>query len=192
MLGCPVTPETFSVTQSKLRLVVSGALCDQFMPPCFEDVDRLFESQLSEFFELEAFASPALFAANQRSLIVQPIGKSFADQLLGTTSQMNFLDQFGGATKSEKIYVCSGRKRSAYHNGQLVLFYESSRTGGRAAIVAAASIKSVTVLDKEKVTQQKLSQTVLDSVEELSSTNEVTLIRFQICSDFHHLLVCRA
>ena len=91
---------------------------------------------------------------------------------------MNFLDQFGGATKSEKIYVCSGRQRSAYHNGQLILFYESSRTGGRAAIVAAACIKSVTVLDKEKVTQQKLSQTVLDSVEDLSSTNEVTLIRF--------------
>ncbi|QDG79377.1 GNAT family N-acetyltransferase [Labrenzia sp. PHM005] len=178
MLGCPITPQSHEAIQNKLRLVVSGEVCDQLMPASFEGVDLLYENERSEFNDMESFASPALFVANQRSVIIQPIGKSFADQLLGTTNQMNFLDQFGGATKSEKIYVCSGRKRSSYHIGQLVLFYESSRTGGRAAVVAAASVKSVTLLNKEKVTKQNLSQTVLDSVEEMSSTNEVTLVRF--------------
>ena len=178
MLGCPITPQLHEVIQNKLRLVVSGEVCDQLMPESFEGVDLLYENERSEFDDLESFASPALFVANQRSVIIQPIGKSFADQLLGTTNQISFLDQFGGATKSEKIYVCSGRKRSSYHVGQLVLFYESSRTGGRAAVIAAASVKSVMLLDKEKVTKQNLSQTVLDSVEEMSSTNEVTLVRF--------------
>jgi GNAT superfamily N-acetyltransferase len=178
MLGCPVTPQSHEAIQNKLRLVIGGAACDQLVPESFEGVDLLYEQERSEFDDLESFASPALFVANKRSVIIQPIGKLFADQLLGTTDQMNFLDQFGGATKSEKIYVCSGRKRSSYHVGQLVLFYESSRTGGRAAVVAAANVKSVTLLDKKKVTKQNLSQTVLDSVAEFSSTNEVTLVRF--------------
>lgn len=178
MLGGPVTPKCFEAVQNKLRLVVGEEVCRQLMPATFEDVDQLYEQLSDEFSDLEQFSSPALFAANQRNIIIQPIAKSFADQLLGTTGQLSFLDQFGGATKSEKVYVCSGRMRNAYRIGQIVLFYESSRTGGRGAVVAAASVKSVLLVDKAMITERNLSQTVLDSVEGMSSTNEVTLVGF--------------
>ena len=152
--------------------------CNDGCPLHFESIDQLYQQSPDEFDNLEQFLSPALFASSHRSIIIQPIKKSFAEQLLGTTDQQNFLEQFGGATKSEKIYVCSGRKRNSYHVGQIVLFYESTRSGGQGAVIAAANVKSVLLREKEKVTQRNLSQTVLDSVADMSSTNRVTLIGF--------------
>ncbi|MGJ8609539.1 MAG: GNAT family N-acetyltransferase [Octadecabacter sp.] len=178
ILGRPVTPKCFDVVQNKLRLLLGESGVHQWMPSNFEDIDQLHQQPTDEFDDLEQFSSPALFASNHRNIIIQPIAKSFADQLLGTTGQLSFLEQFGGATKSEKIYVCSGRKRNSYHIGQIVLFYESSRTGGRGAVVAAASVRSVLLMDKEKVTQRNLSKTVLDSVSDMSSTDEVTMVGF--------------
>jgi len=178
ILGGPITPECFDVVQNRLRLIVGEGAVRQWMPSVFKDIDLLHQQSTDEFDDLEQFLSPALLASNHRSIVIQPIAKSFADQLLGTTGQLSLLEQFGGATKSEKVYVCSGRKRNSYHIGQIVLFYESSRTGGRGAVVAAASVRSVLLMDKEKVTQRNLSKTVLDSVSEMSSTDAVTMIGF--------------
>jgi hypothetical protein len=69
-------------------------------------------------------------------------------------------------------------------SGVPILFYESTRTGGRGAIVAVARIVDATILPKEGVPDDLMRRAVVDDLEPLTASADVlatsfdSLIRF--------------
>jgi hypothetical protein len=59
-----------------------------------------------------------------------------------------------------------------------ILFYESKRSGGRGAIVAAARIVDATVIAKEQVPDKLLRSAVVEDLEPLSATTDVLATSF--------------
>lgn len=178
VLGGPLTPTNMERQLNRLRLSIGEEPADRMLPTDFEGLDELFENDITAFKMLERSLSPGLLVSNHREIIIQPIGERFASELLGTSNQLSFLEQFGGANRTEKVYVCSSNKRNYFRPNQIILFYESVRTGGRGAIIAAANIAGVMLQDKDKISDSQMKRTVLDNVETLSTTEQVTLITF--------------
>ncbi|MBV1865730.1 MAG: GNAT family N-acetyltransferase [Rhodobacteraceae bacterium] len=178
VLGGTLTPNSIADQLNKLRLSMGEEPSKRLFPDSIERLDELYENDIDAFERLERSLSPGLLVSNHREIIIQPIGKSFAAELLRTSDQLSFLEQFGGANRSEKVYVCSSNKRNFFRPNQIILFYESIRSQGRGAIVAAANVASVLLQDKSKISQGQMKRTVLDSVEKLSATEQVTLVTF--------------
>lgn len=186
VLGEPLTPDSIDGHLDKLRLSTGKEPTDSMLPTSLQFLDDLFRSNIEEFERLERSLSPGLLVSNHRQIIVQPIGERFASELLGTSDQMNFLEQFGGANRTEKVYVCSSNKRNFFRANQIILFYESKRTGGRGAVIAAANVTGVLLQDKAEVSEGQMKRTVLDSVDGFSSTEQVTLVTFNSLLRFPH------
>lgn len=176
-LGVPITPSSFQRVKNQLRLMF-GECCSALLPGCFNDFERLQSSDPEGFIRLEKALSPTLIASNGRRVCVQPIAASYSSELLGTSDQASMLDQFEGAFRSQKIYVSSGRSKNFFKANQIIMFYESSRTGGRGAIVAAARVDNVVTQNKSETGSSDVKRTVLDSVERFSASKEVTLTGF--------------
>ena len=178
VLGSPITPGNISDQVEKLRLLLGKDLAERLLPTNMDDLDELFDNSVDKFARLEKSVSPALLVSSRREVIIQPIERSFATELLGTSGQMNFFKQPGGSYRTEKIYVCSSNKKSFFRPNQIILFYESRRSGGHGAIVAAGNVTGVLVQNKKDVSEEQMKRTVLDEVDYLSSSKQVTLVRF--------------
>ncbi|MCA1515640.1 ASCH domain-containing protein [Bradyrhizobium sp. NBAIM01] len=69
-------------------------------------------------------------------------------------------------------------------SGVPILFYESKRSGGRAAIVAAGQIVDATIVSKERVSDELLQRAVVEDLDPLTTSSDVlatsfdSLIRF--------------
>lgn len=186
VLGSPITPGNISDQIEKLHLLLGKNLAEHLLPISMDSLDVLFENSLDKFERLEKSVSPGLLVSNRREIIIQPIEGPFATELLGTSGQMNLFKQLGGAYRTEKIYVCSSNKKSFFHPNQVILFYESKRSGGRGAVVAAGNIVGVLVQNKKNVNENQMKRTVLDKVDDLSSSERVTLVRFNSLLRFPH------
>lgn len=176
-LGSPITPESFSALSDRARLVF-GCEMSQLFPPSFDRFDTLLSTDRAEFRRIEDLLAPTLIIANNRRVSIQPIARSYADELLGTSRQTSLLDQFEGAFRSQKVYVSSGRSKNLFKTNQLILFYESARTGGRGAVVAAARVDNVVTQQKNETGQSDMKKTVLESVDRFSASEEVTMTSF--------------
>jgi hypothetical protein len=155
-------------------------------PSKFEDFDDLLEADEQKFQSIEGFMSPTLIVANNRRVSIQPIGRAYADELLGTSPQISLLDQYEGAFRSKKIYVSSGRSKNLFKTNQIIMFYESSRTGGRGAVVAAARVDNVVVQRKNETGRSDMKKTVVESVDRFSASGEVTMTSFSSLLRFPH------
>lgn len=176
-LGIPITPSSFPRLVDRLRLSFGGCLSG-LLPNRFHEFDELLCSDPERFRAVEKALAPTLIVSNGRTVCIQPIANSYAAELLGTSDQPTFLGQLEGAFRSEKVYVSSGRSKNFFKENQLIIFYESSRTGGRGAIVAAARVDNVVTQKKSETGHKHLKKTVLDSVERFSASEEVTLTGF--------------
>lgn len=181
--GAPVTPSSFPILLERSRFVFGAAILKQ-LPDGFEAFDEIFSEDRSRFRSIEDLISPTLIVANNRKVSIQPIARSFADELLGTSRQTSLLEQFEGAFRSNKTYVSSGRSKNFFNEDQIILFYESSRTGGRGAIVAAARVDSVVTQVKKEMGQSDMKRTVVETVDRFSASEEVTLINFSLLLRF--------
>lgn len=176
-IGSPLTPSNYQKLIDQLRLFFGEGVYGQ-LPDRFNELDKLLCSSPNEFKAIEKAFAPTLIVSNERRVCIQPIAQTFAAELLGTSSQTNWLEQYEGALRSHKIYVSSGRNKNQFKTNQIILFYESSRTGGRGAIVAAARVDNVVTQNKSETSQRDMKKTVLDSVERFSASDEVTLTGF--------------
>ncbi|WP_434050758.1 MAG: N-acetyltransferase [Roseibium sp.] len=176
-LGYPITPKNFKAHLDRLRLLVDRKFVTQ-LPTTIENFDELLSSRPGDLVRIEKALSPTLIVSNNRQVCIQPIAEAYAAELLGTSDQTSLLNQFDGAFRSQKIYVSSGRTKNLFKPNQLVLFYESSRTGGRGAIVAAARVDNVVTQNKAETNDSDLRKTVLDSVDRFAAGEEVTLTGF--------------
>jgi predicted nucleic acid-binding protein/GNAT superfamily N-acetyltransferase len=176
-LGMPITPSNYSKLSDQLRLSFQDCF-SSVLPKTIDGMDELFRTNAEKFSSVEKILAPTLIVSNNRRVSIQPIGRSYADELLGTSDQLNWLDQFEGSFRSQKIYVSSGRSKNFIKANQLILFYESSRTGGRGAIIAAARVDNVVTQKKGETSNAQMKRTVLDSVDRFSTSQEVTLTGF--------------
>lgn len=176
-LGSPITPKNFSALADRARLTF-GSEFSKLFPNEFDRFDDLYSNDIAEFRRIENLLAPTLIVTKSRRVCIQPIARYYADELLGTSNQTSLLDQFEGAFRSHKNYVSSGRSKNFFKTNQLILFYESSRTGGRGAVVAAARVDDVVTQDKKETGRSDMKKTVVESVDQFSASEEITLTSF--------------
>jgi len=88
--------------------------------------------------ELENLLSPTLLCLPSRPAVITPILRSFSEPLLGHSTQKSLLPLNPVSLFQDRHYISSSRTLKYFKQGTLILFYESTKQNGRAAIVAIA------------------------------------------------------
>jgi ribosomal protein S18 acetylase RimI-like enzyme len=127
---------------------------------------------------LEAALSPTVIVWPGRDGVIVPIAKVFADDLLGTAEQLTLFGRPRASFVGLRTYFNSPRTAPLMRPGVPILFYESLRSGGRAAIVAAARIVDATVVPKAQVSEDLLRRAVVEDVEPLTASTDVLATSF--------------
>lgn len=178
VIGAPITPGSIKNIVNRLRLLIGDNAASELLPQNFSDLDHFYKMEIKKFSAFERYLSPCLLASNNREFVIQSIKKVHADNLLGTSGQTNLFPQSGGSYRSDKVFACTENSKHTIRKNQIILFYESKRSGGGGAVTAAANVSSVVVKHKNNVSKQEMERTVLDTVENISPTDSVTLIKF--------------
>lgn len=127
---------------------------------------------------LESALSPTILAWPGREAVIVPIARSYADELLGTSNQLPLFGNPEAAFLTRRTYFNSPRMAALMRPGLPILFYESIRSGGRGAIVAAARIVDATVVAKQQVPDDLLRRAVVEDLDPLSSSVDVLATTF--------------
>lgn len=90
---------------------------------------------------LETLLSPTLFCLPGRPAIVTPIQRRFSEALLGHSRQAPLLPHGNASTYQERHYLGDPRTLGYFKRGALMLFYESTKHGGRGELVALARVR---------------------------------------------------
>jgi predicted nucleic acid-binding protein/GNAT superfamily N-acetyltransferase len=124
---------------------------------------------------------PVILLLPGRPVIVVPIQRAFADQLLGTSDQFSLLPQSEASMWQQKLYLCSPRALAVLAAGAIVFFYESKRQNdGRGAIVAIAQIVRTAIRKKNVLDPAMTRRGVLmpKEIEALSVGEDTALVYF--------------
>ncbi|PDT90929.1 hypothetical protein CO669_08145 [Bradyrhizobium sp. Y36] len=188
-LGRPLTPSTWTAIARQTRRRTGLAL-PEAVPAASAiqtglSVRGADGSDITvQLAALEAALAPTLIAWPGRDGVIVPIAKSFADDLLGTADQLYMFGRPNAAFVSLRTYFNSPRTAPLMRSGVPILFYESKRSGGRAAIVAAGRIVDATIVSKERVSDELLQRAVVEDLDPLTTSSDVlatsfdSLIRF--------------
>ena len=110
--------------------------------------------------------------------MVVPISRNYADDLLGTGSQIPLFGELQAALVTQRTYFNTPRSANLMRAGTPILFYESKRSGGRGAVVASARIVDATLFVKEQVPGNLYRRAVVEDVGRLSASSEVLATTF--------------
>lgn len=123
--------------------------------------------------DLETLLSPALFLLPERPGVVVSIRRVFADELLGTGSQLSLLSAPEAVLLKERVYYCTPRAERLLVPGTVILFYESSAKGGRKSIIAAGRAKESRILTVDEVNPDTKRKGVLraDTFRHIGTSN---------------------
>lgn len=127
---------------------------------------------------LEETIGPTIIAWPGRQGVIVPIARGYADDLLGTGAQFPLFGKPRAAFVARRTYFKSPRAEGVIRAGMPILFYESRRSGGRGAAVAAALVIDVTVVPKQQVSNDMLRRAVVDDVDPLSTSEDVLATTF--------------
>ena len=170
-IGLPSTPPSFAGERQLLRIESpSGDLVDVPLR------------------ELETLLSPVLFLLPDRGGVIAPIRRSFAEDLFGPSSQFSLLAGPEAALLHERAYFSSARTAGLMQQGQLMVFYESGKGGGRASAIAIARILHSRIATKSNITSRVLRRGVLrdNLLERMGSGPDVALTVFDNIMLFEH------
>lgn len=131
---------------------------------------------------LENALGPTLLAWPGRAGALVPIARRYADDLLGTATQISMFGPLEAGLLSRRTYVNSPRSAPVLRPGTPILFYESKRSNGRGAVVASARVVDSVVVNKTQLPAERMRGAVVKDVGNLSSSNEV------LVTTFDHLL----
>lgn len=117
--------------------------------------------------------------------VLVPIGKAYADDLLGTNPQdsFEFMESKDAAFLTRRAYVSSPKNAKIMRPDRPILFYESKRTGGRGSIVAVGRIVDRILTAKGEMTRENKRRLVVDNVDDFSATEHV------LCTTFDNVFV---
>jgi hypothetical protein len=127
---------------------------------------------------LEDALAPTILAWPGREGVIVPIARNYADDLLGTSDQYVLFGRPEAAFVARRTYFNSPRTAGVMRPGLPILFYESMRSGGRRAVVAAARIVDATVMPKGQVPDDLLRRAVVEDLEPLSASDDVLATSF--------------
>lgn len=130
--------------------------------------------------QLGDLLSPAVVIWPGGNGVIVPIAKTYADELLGTAPQhvFTFMEAKDAAFLTRRAYVSTPRSAPLIPVDGPILFYESSRTGGRGAVVAVGRIVDRTLQPKAELTADSQRRLVVDDVDAFSATDDILITTF--------------
>jgi hypothetical protein len=130
--------------------------------------------------QLTDLLSPTIVIWPGRNGVIVPIAKTYADELLGTAPQhaFGFVEAKDAAFLARRAYVSAPRNVPLMPVDGPILFYESSRTGGRGAVVAVGRIVDCTLLPKVELSADSRRRLVVDDVDAFSATDDILVTSF--------------
>jgi len=133
-----------------------------------------------ELAQLERIFSPVIFVLPNRTGVLVPIQRVYAEQLFGTSAQMTFIPGKEAVLFSERIYLSSRRNLHTLVEGSILLFYESGGNGGAASVVVAARCLGSSVIDKRQLPENILRRGVIENSElgEITVNEKIAVTRF--------------
>jgi ribosomal protein S18 acetylase RimI-like enzyme/predicted nucleic acid-binding protein len=127
---------------------------------------------------LEDALSPTLLVWPNHDGVIVPISRNYADDLLGTTQQLPLFGSPEAAFVTRRTYFSSPRTASIMRPATPILFYESVRSGGRGAIVAAARISDAVIMQKDQVSDEEFRRAVVEDLDSLTGGSETLVTSF--------------
>jgi GNAT superfamily N-acetyltransferase len=129
--------------------------------------------------DLEGLLSPVLLMYPGRPAAVVPIRGRFAEDLFGHLQQSKLFALPMASFRRERIYYTASQNYRLFARGNVLLFYESGRTG-RQAIVAIARSLGARTIEKSQVSASTLSRGVLDKseIKRIGNRSTVTAVSF--------------
>jgi ribosomal protein S18 acetylase RimI-like enzyme/predicted nucleic acid-binding protein len=183
-LGRAVEPEAWPLVTTWLQNVAHLTL-DTSLPPFTSETQTIaFESRERRgrvtLDTLETFLGPTLLLLENRSAVIAPIRRSFADDLLGSASQMFLIPSPGAVLSSERVYYSSSKNARLLRSGVPLVFYESGRDHGRACAVAVCRVQETVIASKAAISGQLLRHGVLDEseIEHLTADDKIAVTTF--------------
>jgi len=192
-LGRPVTPSTWASISRQTRRRTGLILPEAPLKSSAAETGIIIRGpdgrELTvQLPALEAALGPTVILWPGRDGVIVPIAKPFADDLLGTADQFALFGRPSAAFVGLRTYFNSPRTAYLMRPGVPILFYESKRSGGRGAIVAAARIVDATVLPKERVSDDLLRRAVIEDLEPLTTSADVLATSFDSLIQFPNLV----
>lgn len=118
---------------------------------------------------LETLVSPALLCLPGRPAVMTPIQSKFAAELLGSSPQASLLPRATASLFHDRHYLSGPRTLRHFKRGTIILFYESTKKSGRAAVIAIARVReaylrAIDLLDSVSLEQSVLTTHTLDRI----------------------------
>lgn len=182
-IGRPITSESWPLVARQTRRRTGLRLPEEF-PTIVADQGNVEiegpdgRTVIVRLAALEDALGPTVLAWAERTGAIVPIARAYADDLLGTTNQGNLFGSPEASFLTRRTYFNSPRSANLLRSGTPIIFYESVRSGGRGAIVAAARIVDATVVQKNQVPDEMLRRAVVEDVNPLSASTEVLATTF--------------
>lgn len=168
ILNRVVTPSNWAAMTAELSTLAQLKLPGTCPP--FKGIDQQIEvlcpdgnRRYVRLQEVETSLAPAIFCLPGRPAVITPIQKEFADQLLEHSQQRSFLPHARAAQFAERHYFSAERTLKFFTRGTLMLFYESSKGGGAAAIVAIGRVQRAFLKQDGAIDQSDFDPSVLNA-----------------------------
>lgn len=187
-LGRPVTQQTWEKTRLLIERLTGlrvQSKCPSYQRPVAEITAADSQITKIDLHELETLLSPTLFILPHREAVIVPITRAFASDLLGTDDQYWLLDTPEAQFLSRRTYFNTIRAARAMIRGAVIVFYESSRNGGRGAVVALGRIVDVTATHKNETSEHLQRGGVVTDLQQLNASTRV------LASTFDNLLMLK-
>lgn len=187
-LGQPVTNKTWDKARLSIERLAGlklHATCPTYDRPKAQITTTTGDRSEVGLFELETLLSPTLFALPKRKAVVVPITRTFAADLLGTDLQYSFLEVPEAHFLSRRTYFNTIRASRSMIRGSAIVFYESSRGGGRGAVIAAGRIVDVTSIPVNSAPESLRRGAVVDDLGTITRSEGI------LATTFDNLVVFR-
>jgi hypothetical protein len=188
-----VTSERWSEFRRSLRRISGITVPDT--PPTFDQCRGAFGLTTPTgapiavtLQDVETLLSPLILLLNGRSCAVVPIRRTYSSELIGDAPQPSLYPSKEAVLLRERVYFGDVRNAGVLSPGTAVLFYESSKNGGRAAIIAGARVLRSERVGKNDVLPEIYRRAVIDpdGLAKIGRTNRVLATTFDNLLVFNH------
>lgn len=185
ILGRVMTSQTWGAAQK--ALTVKNNLKLPSVIPAYKNVNQLihiFTPDGNQTYvtldTLETLLAPALLCLPGRPAVITPIQKNYAAHLLGDRTQASLLPNTTSSLYHDRHYLSGAKNLRHFKKGTLILFYESTKHHGRAAIIAIARVQEAYLKHADTIGDGDLEQSVLTkkSVQEIGKSKMKTVTVF--------------
>ncbi|MFA6444245.1 MAG: GNAT family N-acetyltransferase [Sterolibacterium sp.] len=168
ILGGVLTRDTWHVRQTELAK--NGGLKLPADIPAYRSADQHIQvltpdgNQVHETLDvLESLLSPALLCLPGRPAVITPVQRNFSVPLLGCSPQGSLLPAGTASLFHDRHYVSGPQTLRHFKRGTLILFYESTKQGGRGEVIAIARVRQAYLKQSNALGVSDLEHSVLNA-----------------------------